>query len=222
MHGLARWPLALLVAIAAAACSHRDPVQPYRELQSQTASDLNRIYQAVPVQSADAYQVLVQSGGIRVELLHSPGGAWRPGGGATNETVSVMMGAEARLLPLLAYRRFTVDAKDPAFGLSKSTVTYTVQNQTAHSWNVHIGGPTPTGAGYYVQVDGDPHVYAVVPSIIYDLRSLLAGTRIKAPVDPSVQAVLNSETKTQDPEEVTNPWLAQVLQVEGESPTPAP
>jgi hypothetical protein len=214
--------LALVGVAGVAGCSRLDPIKPYRQLQAQTTPDANRIYQVVAAQPDDVYQLLVTSGGQRVELLHSPGGVWNPGQGATDETAALMQGSEPALLPLLAYRRLAVDASDPAFGLVGTSLKLTVQTQTAHQWQVKIGGPSPTGAGYYAQVDGDPSVYAVVPSVVNDLRSLLAGTKIEAPLDPSVQQVLNSETSTRDPEEVTNPWLAQVNQFEGGPPTSAP
>jgi hypothetical protein len=133
-----------------------------------------------------------------------------------------MQESEPALLPLLAYRRLAVDASDPAFGLIGASLALIVQTQTAQQWQVKFGGPSPTGAGYYAQVDGDPSVYAVVPSVVNDLRSILAGKKIEPPPDPSVQQVLNSETQTHDPEEVTNPWLAQVNQVDGAPPTSAP
>jgi hypothetical protein len=214
--------LALVGVAGLAGCSRLDPIKPYRQLQAQTRPDANRIYQVVAAQPDDVYQFLVTSGGQRVELLHSPGGVWNPGQGATEETAALMQESEPALLPLLAYRRLAVDASDPAFGLIGASLTFTVQTQTAQQWQVKIGGPSPTGAGYYAQVHGDPSVYTVVPSVVNDLRSILAGKKLEGPLDPSVQQVLNSETETHDPEEVTNPWLAQVKQVDGEPSTAAP
>ncbi len=46
-----------------------------------------------------------------------------------------------------------------------------------------------------------------------DLRSLVAGERVNSPRTQLETEILN-ESPDADPEEVTNPWLAQVLEEE--------
>ena len=68
------------------------------------------------------------------------------------------------------------------------------------------------GAIHPEERDGDPHVYVVVDQVFDEVRSLVAGTEITRPDDPRVAKVLADDAKSEDPEEVTNPWLGQVLE----------
>jgi hypothetical protein len=78
---------------------------------------------------------------------------------------------------------------------------------------VAIGGTSFSGAGSYARREGDPdHVYLLVRRTVDDLRSVLHGERINTPRSEQETKVLNESTNDSDPEEVTNPWLAQVLE----------
>jgi hypothetical protein len=55
-------------------------------------------------------------------------------------------------------------------------------------------------------------VYLLVRRTVDDLRSVLHGERINTPRSEQETKVLNESTNDSDPEEVTNPWLAQVLE----------
>lgn len=202
------------ILVLGVACSQVDSVKPYREL----AADINaaegmRVWSILP-EPDQVYRVVVEGDGASVELLQSAGGLWQPGAGATPLTGSLMEESEDHLLPLRAYRRLAVDASNPDFGLTGAGVTVMTESRTAHRWRVRIGGPNPTGGGFYAQRDGDGHVYVVVRQVVDDLRSLLAGTRVAPPADPQLEQVLQADAETEDPEEVTNPWLGQVLAVE--------
>jgi hypothetical protein len=123
-----------------------------------------------------------------------------------------MSAADAHLIPMPAYRRLDVDpSTDPGFGFNGSSVAFTVETHTAQRFTIRFGGPNPTGGGYYVRRDDDPHVYVVVNQVFDEVRSLVAGTEIVRPDDPRVEKVLADNARNEDPEEVTNPWLGQVL-----------
>ena len=92
-----------------------------------------------------------------------------------------------------------------------SDLAFSVETHTAQRMTIRFGGPNPTGGGYYVRRDGDPHVYIVVNQVFDEIRSLLAGTEITRPDDPRVEKVLADDARNEDPEEVTNPWLGQVI-----------
>jgi hypothetical protein len=123
-----------------------------------------------------------------------------------------MTAADDHLIPMLAYRRLDVDpADDPGFGFAGTDLAFTVETRTAQRFTVRFGGPSPTGGGYYVRRDGDPHVYVVAQQVFDEVSSLLAGREIARADDPRVEKALAESVRNEDPEEVTNPWLGQIL-----------
>lgn len=213
--------LVVLTILNLSACSPIDRVKPYRDLQSQLSGEANQITKAVPAEPTDIYQIIVTSGARRMELLRSTAGTWSPGEGATQTSADLMTQDESVLLPLLAYRRMAVDATDPGFGFATTDLRATLVTYTNRTWELRLGDTTPTGAGDYLQIGGDPNVYAVVPQVRAALESLLTGTLVEAPIDPRVKSILNGEATTKDPEGVTNPWLKQVEEFEAGPPTSA-
>jgi hypothetical protein len=193
-------------------CSPVDAVKPYRELAARVDTTATSTWPMFPVAVDDVYRVLASGGGKEVEVQRTGGGLWEPGKGAAPVAGSIMSAADNHLIPMPAYRRLDVDpSADPGFGFAGSDLAFTVETQTAQRFTIHFGGPNPTGGGYYVRRDGDPHVYVVVDQVFDEVRSLVAGTEIVRPDDPRVEKVLADDAKSDDPEEVTNPWLGQVL-----------
>jgi hypothetical protein len=198
--------------VAGMACSPVDNVKAYRQLAAKVDKTAVTTWPMFPVALDEVYRVIATEGGKSVEVQRTGGGLWEPGTGAAPETGSIMSGAEQHLIPMPAYRQLDVDpASDPGFGFGASDTSFTVETQTAQRSTIHFGGPNPTGGGYYVRRDGDAHVYVVVDQVYDEVRSLVAGTVITRPDDPRVTKVLADDAKTEDPEEVTNPWLGQVL-----------
>ncbi|MDQ1518214.1 MAG: hypothetical protein QOE80_4044 [Actinomycetota bacterium] len=199
-------------SILGTGCSPVDTVKPYRELAAKVDKTAVSTWPMFPVALDDVYRVVASAGGKSVEVQRTGGGLWEPGTGAAPAAGSLMSAAGQHLIPMPAYRRLDVDpASDPGFGFAGSDVALTVETQTAQRFTIHFGGPNPTGGGYYVRRDGDPFVYVVVDQVFDEVRSLVAGTEIVRPDDPRVQKVLADDAKSEDPEEVTNPWLGQVL-----------
>lgn len=200
------------VVLLAVGCSPVDAVKPYRELAAKVDKTAVSTWPMFPVNVDDVYRVLASAGGKTVEVQRTGGGLWEPGTGAAPAAGSIMSAADQHLIPMPAYRRLDVDpATDPGFGFAASDVAFTVETQTAQRFTIHFGGPNPTGGGYYVRRDGDPLVYVVVDQVFDEVRSLVAGTEIVRPDDPRVEKALADDAKSEDPEEVTNPWLGQVL-----------
>jgi hypothetical protein len=198
--------------VSGAACSPVDNVKAYRQLAARVDKTAVTTWPMFPVTLDEVYRVIAAEGGKSVEVQRTGGGLWEPGTGAAPEAGSIMSGAEQHLIPMPAYRQLDADpASDPGFGFAGPDVSFTVETQTAQRSTIHFGGPNPTGGGYYVRRDGDPHVYVVVDQVYDEVRSLVAGTVITRPDDPRVTKVLADDAKTDDPEEVTNPWLGQVL-----------
>jgi hypothetical protein len=199
--------------VVGGACSPVDAVKPYRELAAQRDTDATSTWPMFPVALDDVYRVVASGGGREVEVQRTGGGLWEPGKGAAPVAGSLMSAAEGHLIPMPAYRRLDVDpSADPAFGFASSDLVFTVETHTAQRITIHFGGPNPTGGGYYVRRDGDSHVYVVVGQVFDEVRSVLAGSEIVRPDDPRVEKVLADNAKNEDPEEVTNPWLGQILE----------
>jgi hypothetical protein len=205
---------------AGTGCSPVDQVKAYRELAAETAPEANRTWDMLPAAPDDLFRVVAEGDGKTVEVLRSEAGLWGPGAGAVPTTGSLMQDAEDHLLPLPAYRRLTVDPSDPAFGLTGPLISLTAESRTGKRWTVRVGGPNPSGGGYYAQRDGDSHVYVIVNQAADDIRSLLLGSQFVRPPDPVIEQALEQDAETEDPEEVTNPWLGQVLETSGEQPSP--
>ena len=197
--------------VAGAACSPVDNVKAYRQLAARVDKTATTTWPMFPVALDDVYRAIASEGNKTVEVQRTGGGLWEPGTGAAPEAGSIMSGAEQHLIPMPAYRQLDDPGSDPGFGFATSDISFTIETQTAQRTTIHFGGPNPTGGGYYVRRDGDPHVYVVVDQVYDEVRSLVAGTVITRPEDPRVQKVLADDAKTEDPEEVTNPWLGQVL-----------
>ncbi len=206
------WRVFLIGAVVAGAgCSPVDSVKPYKELAAQRGADATATWPMFPVIPDDVYRVVASAGGKAVEVQRTGGGLWEPGTGAAPVAGSLMSAAETHLIPMPAYRRLDVDpSADPGFGFGGTDLAFTVETRTAQRTTIRFGGPNPTGGGYYVRRDGDPHVYVVVNQVFDEIRSLVAGTEIVRPDDPRVAKVLADDARNEDPEEVTNPWLGQV------------
>jgi hypothetical protein len=192
-------------------CSPVDAVKPYRELAAERSREATSTWPMFPVELDDVFRVVATSGGRNVEVQRTGGGLWEPGTGAAPAAGSLMSAAETHLVPMHAYRRLDVDAADPGFGFAGSDLALTVETHTAERSTIRFGGPNPTGGGYYVRRDGDPAVYVVVDQVYDEVRSILAGTEVVRPEDPRVTKVLTDNASNEDPEEVVNPWLGQVV-----------
>jgi hypothetical protein len=204
-----------LGATVMSGCSEIDNVAEYRDL----AGDVNaaaghKVWFILP-EAAEVTRVTVEGDGRTVELRQSADELWVPGPGVSVATSILMEESEDHFLPLPAYRRLEVDAGDPQFGLTSSTLGLVVERRTGPPIRMTFGGANPTGGGFYASRAGDKYVYVVVNEVIDDLRSLLAGTRVAPAPDPELEQVLEADAADEDPEEVTNPWLGQVLSASG-------
>jgi hypothetical protein len=107
-----------------------------------------------------------------------------------------------------------VDGDDPAFGLRDSTLAVSVQAAAGDRWRVSFGAETFSGGGHYSRLDGDPHVYVVIPKVIDSLKSVALGEKVDRGIDPRFAAALNELQLVTADEGDLNPWLGQVLDFE--------
>ena len=113
----------------------------------------------------------------------------------------------------LAYRRLDADPHGADFGLADPQLVVRIQNAAGEEQVVAVGATTFSGAGSYARRDGDAgHVYLLVRRTVDDLRSVLRGERVNTPRSEEEQKLANESAEDSDPEEVTNPWLAQALE----------
>ena len=155
----------------------------------------------------------VESHGQAVGLVRSSSATWLAEPGTPDLAVTLMAQTEDEILPLEAYRRLDADPHGADFGLADPQLVVRIQNAAGEEQVVAVGATTFSGAGSYARRDGDAgHVYLLVRRTVDDLRSVLRGERVNTPRSEEEQKLANESAEDSDPEEVTNPWLAQALE----------
>ncbi len=202
------------LALVAIGCSDVDRAADYRELKGQLSEESQTVWEVLPLRAEEVDSVTVAFEGRTVEVTQAGRGRWTAAG-ADPVIQSLMFDVERVLFPLRSYRRLSVDGDDPAFGLSDSVLGVSVRTEAGDRWRVSFGAETFSGGGHYARLDGDPHVYTVVPKVIDSLKSVALGEKIDRGIDPRFAAALNELQLVTVEEEELNPWLAQVLEHEG-------
>lgn len=205
---------ATVVAALAIGCSDIDRAAEYRALQAQLSEESQTVWEVLPLSPEQVRSVAVTFEGRAVEVSQAGAGLWITDD-ADPVIPSLMFDVERVLFPLLSYRRLSVDVDDPAFGLSESALSVGVRTATGGNWRVTFGAETFSGGGHYARLDGDPHVYTVIPRVIDSLKSVALGEKVDRGIDPRFAAALNELQLVTVEEEDLNPWLAQVLDHEG-------
>ena len=202
------------LALVAIGCSDVDQIAEYRELQGQLSEESQTVWEVVPLTAEDVDNVVVEFEGRTVEVSQVGPGRWATAD-ADPVIQSLMFDVERVLLPLRSYRQLSVNGDDPAFGLRDSVLGVSVYTASGDRWRVRFGAETFSGGGHYARLDGDPHVYTVIPKVIDSLKSVAAGEKIDRGIDPRFAEALNELQLVTVEEEDLNPWLAQVLDHEG-------
>ena len=169
------------------------------------------VFSVVDLTPAQVHRLSVESKDRQVALVRTAAATWLAEPGTPEVVSGLLAERETEVLPLQAYRRLDTDPDRPDFGLVDPEFVVRVQDAAGVEQAVSVGGGTFSGAGYYARRQGDPHVYLLVRRSVDDLRSLVAGERVNSP-RTQLETEILSESPDADPEEVTNPWLAQVLE----------
>jgi hypothetical protein len=204
----------LAVSVTLAGCSSGKDT---KEAASKPAAPPEpTVFPVVDVPPAQVHRVAVEGDGKAVALIRSSSATWLAEPPTPDTTVSLMAESEDEILPLLAFRRLDADPHSAEYGLAQPGLVVRIQNAAGDEQAVAIGAVTFSGAGSYARRESDPgHVYLLVRKTVDDLRSLLRGERVNTPRSAEETKVLSeSAADDADPEEVTNPWLAQVLDEE--------
>jgi hypothetical protein len=171
------------------------------------------VFPVVDLPPGQVHRLAVEGQGRAVALVRTSSATWLAEPSTPDESVSLMAESEDEILPLSAFRRIEADPHSAEFGLAEPVLVVRIQNTGGDEQVVAIGGTSFSGAGSYARREGDPgHVYLLVRRTVDDLRSVLHGERINTPRSEQESKILNESTEDSDPEEVTNPWLAQVLE----------
>ena len=207
------WPLrtaASALLLVALGCSDVDRAAEYRELKGQLSEESQAVWEVVPLTGEQVDSVTVEFEGRTTDVVQAGPGRWTT---ADTDPViqSLMFDLERVLFPLLSYRRLSVDGDDPAFGLRDSTLGVSVHAAAGDRWRVSFGAETFSGGGHYARLDGDPHVYVVIPKVVDSLKSVALGEKVDRGIDPRFAAALNELQLVTAEEGDLNPWLAQVL-----------
>jgi hypothetical protein len=171
------------------------------------------VYPVVDVAPAQVHRVAVEGEGRSVALIRSSSATWLAEPPTPETAVSLMAESEDEILPLQAFRRLDADPHSAEFGLAQPGLVVRIQDAAGAEQVVAVGAVSFSGAGSYARRESDPgHVYLLVRKTVDDLRSLLRGERVNTPRSAEETKVLSESPDEADPEEVTNPWLAQVLE----------
>jgi hypothetical protein len=169
------------------------------------------VFPVVGLTPTEVHRLSVASGDRQVALVRSSAATWLAEPGTPEVVSGLMAERESEILPLQAYRRLDADPDQADFGLVDPELVVRVQDAAGAEQTVSVGVGTFSGAGYYARRQGDPHVYLLVRRSVDDLRSLVRGERVNSP-RTALETEILSESPDADPEEVTNPWLAQILE----------
>lgn len=171
------------------------------------------VFPVVEVPPAQVHRVAVEGEGRAVGLVRTSSATWLAEPPTPEVAVSLMSESEDEILPLAAFRRLDADAHSAEYGLAEPGLVVRIQNAAGEEQVVAIGAVTFSGAGSYARRESDPgHVYLLVRKTVDDLRSLLRGERVNTPRSELEKQVLSESPDEGDPEDVTNPWLGQVLE----------
>jgi len=171
------------------------------------------VFPVVEVPPAQVHRVAVEGEGRAVGLVRTSSATWLAEPPTPEVAVSLMSESEDEILPLAAFRRLDADPHSAEYGLAEPGLVVRIQNAAGEEQVVAIGAVTFSGAGSYARRESDPgHVYLLVRKTVDDLRSLLRGERVNTPRSDLEKQVLSESPDEGDPEDVTNPWLGQVLE----------
>jgi hypothetical protein len=173
------------------------------------------VFTVVDVPPTQVHRVAVEGQGQKASLVRSSAATWLAEPPTPETTVSLMAESEYQILPLQAYRRLDADPHRVDFGLAQPGLVVRIADAGGAERVVAVGTVTFSGAGSYARLEGDPaHVYLLVRGTVDALRSVLRGERVNTPRSALENQVLSESPDAGDPEEVTNPWLGQVLEEE--------
>jgi hypothetical protein len=201
----------VIVAVALAGCSSDGKDQP--EVAAPAAPAQPVIFPVVDLPPAQVHRLAVEGQGRVATLVRTSSATWLAEPPTPETTVSLIAESEDQILPLQAYRRLDADAQRDDFGLAQPQFVVRIQDAAGAEQVVSVGAVTFSGAGSYARLEGDPgHVYLLVRGTVDALRSVLKGERVNTPRSELERQVLSESPDDGDPEEVTNPWLAQVIE----------
>ena len=171
------------------------------------------VFPVVDVPPAQVHRLAVEGQGRAASLVRSSSATWLPEPPTPAASVSLLAESEDVILPLQAFRRLDADPHRADFGLAAPAFVVRITDAAGVEQVVAIGAVTFSGAGSYARREGHPaHVYLLARGTVDALRSVLRGERVTTPRSELETKILSESTDDRDPEHVTNPWLAQVLQ----------
>lgn len=183
------------------------------EVAAPAAPALPPVFAVVDVPPPGVHRLAVEGQGRAVSLVRSSSAIWLPEPPTPEASVSLLAQSEDAILPLQAFRRLDADPHRADFGLVAPEFVVRITDAAGAEQVVAVGAVTFSGAGSYARREGDPaHVYLLARGTVDALRSVLRGERVTTPRSELETRILSESTDDRDPEHVTNPWLAQILE----------
>ena len=200
----------VIAGLCLAGCSSGAKDQP--EVAAPAAPAQPVVFPVVDLPPAQVHRLAVEGQGRVATLVRTSSATWLAEPPTPETTVSLIAESEDAILPLRAYRQLDADPHRADFGLEQPEFVVRIEDASGAEQVVAVGTTTFSGAGSYARREGDPaHVFLLVRGTVDALRSVLRGERVNTPRSELEKQVLSESTEDSDPEEVTNPWLAQVL-----------
>jgi hypothetical protein len=198
-------------ALSLAGCSSGAKDQPEATVPAAPVQPV--VFPVVDVAPAQVHRLAVEGAEGVAALVRTSSATWLAEPATPETSVSLIAESEDQILPLQAYRRLDADAHRDDFGLAQPAFVVRIQDAAGAEQVVSVGAVTFSGAGSYARLEGDPgHVYLLVRGTVDALRSVLKGERVITPRSELETEILSESPDDGDPEEVVNPWLAQVLE----------
>ncbi len=112
-----------------------------------------------------------------IQLAQDEKGAWQLGAQKTPVDPGKVEQVRSEIVSMRPTRTLPTDFAREAAGLTNPARTLTIRNKSGQQVVMRIGNPTPTGTGYYMQVDDQAPVVVAqgsVDGIVSPLTSLVA------------------------------------------------
>lgn len=179
----------------------------------------------VPSSPEQVTAVTIRAHGATVRLTRDARGAWSVSKGEP-EALALWIGELDTLLPLHAYRSFTVRRLDPAYGLDRPALAFAVRDSGGGVRAVSVGRQTLDGEGFYAKVAGAPAVFIITRDAASAIVSVATGQPFTFPLGKDEQRRVDladhlstgqatpndgQPGATGSDQQTVDPWLQQAL-----------
>jgi hypothetical protein len=177
--------IALVVLIALAGLMDSNFLQPAPTEPGSVTATLAPLW-SVDSASINLIRIEDLKNGTHVEVQKNQAGTWLvmdiPSVEADQAKVTTALGSLAKMQ---IYRDYGENLKPEEYDLDKPLYKLTVKTADAKTYVLNIGAPTPTGTGYYVQLEGAKNIVGVRSSFLSPIIDFLTNEPLPATATPT-------------------------------------